>query len=278
LNLNWYQSILYGLVSGLTEVFPVSSQAHRFLMQKLFGVTGEPGLMRLLIDLGILAALYYACQNHIIRIIRARRLARVPKRRRKRPLDTRSLMDFSMLRTMLIPVILVICFYGKIRTFQVGMIWIAAALLVNGFILYIPQFFPSGNRDSRNSSRVHALLTGLGGAASFVPGISGIGTATSVGSLCGIDRVYCLNMTLLMNMAVYIGMILFDVIGIVTNGIDSVGFSGLITYFLTAVAAFGSATGAIKVMRYFASEIGYTLFAYYCWGVALFTFIMNLMV
>ena len=94
---NWFESILFGLISGLTDILPVSAQAHKLVLQKVFGVNYEPDLMRLLIHMAILLALYFSCSPVITKISRARRLARVPKKRRKRPLDTKSLMDFRLL-------------------------------------------------------------------------------------------------------------------------------------------------------------------------------------
>ena len=38
MDLNWLQSIIYGFVSGLMDILPVSAQAHRALLLKLFGV------------------------------------------------------------------------------------------------------------------------------------------------------------------------------------------------------------------------------------------------
>ena len=59
--------------------------------------------------------------------------------------------------------------------------------------------------------------------------------------------------------------------------IGMLSFSMFVSYILAAVAAFGTATLGIKVMRGLASDTGYSCFAYYCWGLALFTFIMNLL-
>ena len=106
MDLNWLQSIVYGLTSGLMDILPVSSQAHRLLLLKLFGADGRSDLLYLLIHLGIVAGLYINCTGHLIRMARASRLSRIPKRKRKRPLDVKSLMDLSMLKTMLIPVVL----------------------------------------------------------------------------------------------------------------------------------------------------------------------------
>ena len=276
MELNWLEGILYGLFSGLTEILPVSAYAHKLLMLKIFGETEEPALMALLIHLGVLAALYYACQNHIIRILRAMRLARVPKRKRKRPLVTKSLMVFLLLRTMCIPVIVAFCFYNKLEPLRGNLIWMAVFVMINGFILYLPQFFPGGNKDCRTLSRVEGLLIGLGGAITILPGTSGIAGATSVGSLCGEDRTYSLNMILLLGIGIVAGYVALDVIQLVSVGAGGIRFGTLVSYILAAAAAFGGATAGIKILRRMAPEVGFAPFGLDCWGVSLFTLVLNL--
>lgn len=274
MDLSWYESILYGLISGLTEFLPVSAQAHKLLLLKFFGLKSEPGLLRLLVHLSMLGALYYQCQPQIVKILRARSLSRIPKRRRKRPLDTKSLMDFSLWKTMLIPIIVGFLFYGKASSLHSSLSLMAIFLFINGIILYVPQFLPGSNKDSRSLSRVEGLLMGLGGAATVLPGISGIGTAVSVGSVCGVERSYCLNMALLMHLGVIVGLIVYDIIGF---SLGVLSFGVIISYILAAAAAFLGTSLGIKIMRRMAVNNGYASFAYYCWGVALFTFILNLM-
>ena len=182
MDLNWFESFLYGLFSGLTDILPVSAEAHRILMLKCFGIQSHTELMKLFAHLGVFGAMYFSCRKQIVRIHRARRLARVPKRRRRRPLDTRSLMDFSLLRTMLIPVILGFFLNRYTEPLKEKLIWIAALLFLNGIILYIPQFFSTGNRDSRMLSRVEGLLVGLGGALGILPGISCLSLSVATAS------------------------------------------------------------------------------------------------
>ena len=277
MNSSWILTMIYGLISGLTEILPVSSQAHRMLILKLLGENQQSELLTLLIDLGVLAALYMGCQTNIVRIMRARRLAQIPKSRRKRPLDTKSLMDYRMLRTMLVPVVIVFFFYQKLDNLVSSMLVVALLLLLNGIILYIPQFLPGSNRDSRTLSRIQGFLVGLGGSLSVIPGLSGVGAAMSIGSVCGMDRTYALNMTLMMDIAVSVGIVIFDFLALVSSGVGVFGFGILVSYILAALAAFGAATLGIKVMRMLAPNIGYSLFAYYCWGLAMFTFILNLL-
>ena len=277
MDLNWFESIIYGLFLGLTDILPVSAQAHKLLLLKLFGVKNEPGLMRLLIHMSVLGALYYNCLPQIVKILRAKSLSRIPKRRRKRPLDTKSLMDFSLWKTMIIPVILSFFLYEKASVLHNKLSLMAIFLFINGLILYVPQYLPGSNKDSRTLSRVEGLLMGLGGAVSILPGISAIGAAVSVGSVCGVDRSYGLGMAMLMNLAISVGLIVMDVIGLVSNGIGYLTFGIIVSYLLSAVAAFLGTTLGIKLMRKLAVSSGYAGFAYYCWGVALFTFILNLM-
>lgn len=278
MDFTWLESTLFGLLSGLTDILPVSTQAHRMIMLKLFGVTREPVLMRLLINIGIFAALYYNCQTHIIRMGRARRLSKVPKRKRKRPLDTRSLMDLSLWKTMLIPVILAFLFYDKVSGLGSNMIVLAGFLFLNGIILYVPQFLPGGNKDSRMLSRVEGLLIGLGGGLSVFPGISAVGAGLSIGSVCGIDRAYGLTMVLLMNLGVTVGLMVFNIISIATIGLGVISFGIVVKYILSGAAAFAGTMLGIRIMRQLAANVGYSVFAYYCWGIALFTFVLNLIV
>ena len=81
MELNWLQSILFGLVSGAADIIPVSGQAHRLLLLKFFGVNQLPNLLALLLHLSVAAALYLSSQGQFVRMNRARALARIPKKK-----------------------------------------------------------------------------------------------------------------------------------------------------------------------------------------------------
>ena len=276
MELSWLESSIYGLIYGLLDMIPVSAQAHSILLLKFFGVKASPDIMNLLIHMAIFFALYHSSQTQIIRMRRACALARVPKRKRKRPLDVRSMMDWSMLKTMLIPTV----FGVYLRQYTTGMysklMLVSLFLFLNGLILYVPQFFPTSNRDSRTLSRVEGLLMGLGGIVSAVPGISAVGSATSLASVCGVDRTYGLNMVLMMHMGVTVGLMVYDVMGIAANGAGTLSFLILVRYLFSAAAAFCGAMLGIKWMRHLAAGHGFSIFGVYCWGLALFAFILNL--
>ena len=277
MNLTWLESIVYGLISGIADIFPVSATGHRMLLLKIFGETKDLDLMRMFVHLGIFCAILLHCQPHIVRFLRAKRLSRVPKRRRKRPLDTKSLMDYSLWKTMLVPVILSMFLYSQVEALSERIIWVAVFMLVNGLILYIPQFLPGSNKDSRTLSRVEGLLMGLGGLAAVLPGVSAVGSAASIGAVCGVDRGYGFTMALLMNLGVNIGLVVLDLIAVFSVGLSGLYFALILRCLVTGIAAFVGAYLSIQLLRRFIGEHDYTGFAYYCWGLALFTFILNLM-
>lgn len=276
--MNWFQCLIFGLFSGFSDVLPVPAQAHKAILMKIFGVYEEAPLLRLMIHVAILAALYYSCSNQIQRMIRQLKLSRIPKKRRKRPLDVRTLMEFKVLRMMVIPVLASLLFYNRTVVWGTQLQLMAIFLLINGVILYLPSLLPSGNKDARSMSALDSLLVGLGGAASIIPGISSVGGATAVASICGAERIFALNLTYLMHMVLTVALIGFDFAAAFAAGLSSVNFTVFTTYALAAATAFAGTYFGVRVMRLLAVNIGYSIFALYSLGAALISFVLYLMV
>ena len=117
---------------------------------------------------------------------------------------------------------------------------------------------------------------GLGGAASVLPGISSMGTMCSVGSVCGAERSYILNISLLMQMLITAGLMFFDFISLFTVGFGIAGFGEFLACLLAAGAAFLGTHFGIKIMRAMAANIGYGIFAFYSVGLAMMAFVLYL--
>ena len=276
MDLTWLQSLVLGAVSGFTEILPVSAQAHRLLLRKLFGTQAVSEITLLLVHVGILAAVYLCCQNQILRIARAVKLSKIPKKKRKRPLDALSLLDFSLFKSMALPLVIALIFMNKIMKLENNLVLVSVFLIANGIILYVPQFFATGNKDARMLSRIEGLLIGLGCATSALPGISGIGAAFSVASICGVDHTYALNMSLLLEIVLLTGLIVMDIMTIVTTGLIGLSFWSILISILAAAAAYGTTILAIRCLRKIASEYGLVPFSYYCWVAALFSLMLTM--
>lgn len=274
----WIQSLLYGLISGLTDILPVSAQAHKTIFFKLIGQSNEPGILRFMTHLAILCALFSANSSQLIRMRRHIKLSQIPKRRRKYPLDVNCLMDVSLLKTAMIPLI-----FGLIVSFGTSK-WnnslpvCAVFLLVNAVILFLPNILRSGNKDARSMTPLDGIAIGLGGAAGFLPGISSVGTAASVSMLRGADRTYAINMALIFQMGVTMGLMLLDIISIVSGSAGAFTLGIFLKYLVVCVGAFVGTLGAVRLVRAVVERSGFQWFACYSLGASLFAFILYLCV
>lgn len=275
MDLSWFQSLIIGLISGVAEVLPVSARAHRLLFLKMFGLREEGAVLLLMVHISVAAALYFSCRSHIVRMIRAQRVARVPKKRRKRPLDGEGLSDFSLLKTAVIPVILAFLLYSKISVLVGKPVYISALLLINGIILYVPQYLPGSNKTSGSMTRIDALYFGLGGALATLPGISCVGSTVSIASIRGMDLKKALDLGLLLNIPMNLGFAVYDLIRLFGNG-ASVTFSQLLTGLLAGMVAFAGVIFGVRMLRKIVENMGYSVFAFYSWGLALLSFILFL--
>jgi len=276
LELSFLENLILGLISGFAEVLPVSAQAHRLVLLKVLGTQGESAVLRLMIHLGTAGALYFYSKGQIVRMLRARRLVRVPKNRRKRPLDTEALMDFSLLKFALIPVILAFIGYGKLSFLSRNLAYVAALLLINGIILYVPQYLPGSNKSSASLSRVDSLYFGLGGVLGMLPGVSAIGSAVSIGSVRGMDLEKAFSFALLLNIPVNLGFAVFDLLELLGAGAGSLAFSALMYALFAGAAAFVGLILGIHLVKKITSNVGYSVFGFYSWGAALLTFLLYL--
>lgn len=276
MNINWQDSLLYGLVSGLTEFLPVSSQAHGALFRKLLGISGNIAVLQLLMHLAALLALYTATSGYLRGLHREMKLAAVPRRRRKRYPDIRSILDVQLIRTAFYPLVLGFFFYPLARNHLEKLYMAAVFLMLNGCILLIPQLLPTGNKDSRSMTRLDGVLMGLGSALAVIPGVSRMATTTTVLSARGADRSQALNWALLLSipaLAFYVG---FDVYDIAVSGLAIASVRDVFVCVLGAAGTYCGAYGGILLMRFLAVNAGFSGFAYYSWGAALFTFIQFL--
>lgn len=267
--MEWLLSIVYGLVSGLTQFLPVSSGAHGAIVLRIFGSQTGSGLLSLLTRLGCLLALLVCCRGQFAKLRRDRR----PDRHR-RSADKRAVFTMRLQRTALIPLIFCWLFYNRASALSGRLNLVAIFLVLNGVLLFLPQLFPSANKDARSVSRLDGVLLGLGAGASVIPGISHMGAVLSLGSLRGMSREFSLNFALLISVPVLILGILGDLLAIVAGGLSAFDAVLLVRCLLAGVMGFLGSCCGISIMRLLAVKVGYSAFAYYSWGAALFAFIL----
>ena len=273
--MDWLWTVLYGFVAGLAEFLPLSSPAHQSISVAIFGLTEAAPLRQFLIRTACLAGLISSCGTQINKLRRDGHLAKQPARRRKRPVDSRSIATIRLLNTAVFPLIIGLAFYRRATMWVDSLAMVTIFLLINGILLFLPQYIPSGNKDGRTLTRLDSLLIGLSGALSVFPGISRMSAIHFAASARGADKNYALQFALYLSVPALIVMLIFDAVAIFA-GIEALSFVVILQYLLAMAAAYFGSTFAISVMRSLAARTGYAGFAFYCWGMALISMILYL--
>ena len=123
-------------------------------------------------------------------------------------------------------------------------------------------------------SRLDAVLLGIGNGLSVIPGFSRIGVSTSLAIARGAPPQNAYKWSLLLSIPMLAAFVLLDLVGVVTGGLGQLDFSFILQCIMCGCAAYLGASGGIWVMRNLVYQRGIENFSYYCWGAALFTFIL----
>lgn len=99
----------------------------------------------------------------------------------------------------------------------------------------------------------------------------------SVGLMKGCERSYILDMAMLASLPILLGLMVVDGIAWAMSGLVISGVAWI--YLLTAsAAAFGGAWLGMVIMRFLSVKSNFYGFAYFNWGLALFSFLVYLMI
>ena len=277
MELNWLQSLVFGLVSGLTDLLPLSSQAHQTILLKFFGQTGGIPVTRLVIHLASALTILVCMRGRLGQIRRQLRLLRMPKRRRNRPVDVSVLMDLRILRTALVPMLAMLLLYGVTRRWN-GLLVLAGLSLCNAAVLYLPSLLPTADKDSRLVTPMESLYMGLGAGAGILPGVSSMGVGYSVGILHGIDKKYILHLAIFMHLVISAGRIFYDVLDLISTGVAAPGVWEILGWAAAGAAAVAGTVMAMRMLDRVGPRKDLTGFAFYSFGMALLAFILYLVV
>ncbi len=271
--LNWLQSLFLGLVTGFAELLPISSDAHLLLLVQMFGSLENVGVYRLFCHLGILAALIVVCRPQLNKFRRQRMLTN--GRHSVRQLDMSTLLDRKILKVAAVPMALCYVAWQFLDFDSSSLLFVSLMLVINGAILYIPQFLPQGNKESLSISGLDSVLTGFAGGLSVIPGISRLGTMASMLRIRGALGEYAVNLSLLLCIPALIITLFLDIFALFASPV-AFSFAMFGTGLLSAIASLSGAYFGALLMRFLSVRIGFSGFAYYNWGAALFAFIIFL--
>ena len=201
-----FESLILGLVQGLTEFLPVSSSGHLVIAEGLFGISSNDIIFEVLVHFGTLIAVLLYFRKNVYRMIAAVLTASFDKSARSQNPDLK-IAIYIIIGT--IPAVIIgLLFKGYIVDAFNSPRWAAGMLLVTALILFSTKWV-SDHSNLLNSSR--SLVIGLAQAVAIMPGLSRSGSTISIGMWLGINKSEAAEFSFLLSIPAIAGATILEI-------------------------------------------------------------------
>lgn len=246
------ESIVLGLIQGLTEFLPVSSSGHLELAKTILGDTSVPEE-----SLTFTVVLHFATALSTMVIFR-KEIAEIFKGLLQFKWNEQTQFSLKIIASMVPAVIVGLLFEEELEAFFGGKILLVGAmLLVTAVLLLLAD---KAKNTDKKVSFTNAIIIGLSQAIAMLPGISRSGATISTSVLLGVDRTKAARFSFLMVVPLIFGKVAKDLMSGDISFSNS-EFAPLATGFLAAfVSGLLACTWMISLVK--KSKLSY--FAIYC--------------
>ncbi|MBR5217885.1 MAG: undecaprenyl-diphosphate phosphatase [Oscillospiraceae bacterium] len=274
--MTYFSAFLLGLVQGVAEFLPISSSGHLAIAQNLLGMKAAgsvPEFFDVLLHLGTLVAVFAAYWQEICDmvaeffrgtrdVIRGTTPVPVPPARR--------LIVLIVIATL--PLFAVLPIRDAVQGLSDNMMFIGAALIATGFLLFGSDMMRKGKKTEKNATWVDALIVGVGQAIATMPGISRSGMTITAGCFAGFERKFAVRFSFLMSIPAILGANILSIGDAIAVGIN---WAEVPMYLVGVATAAVVGYLCIRLLKMIADKGKFGFFAYYCWAVGLLTLVLN---
>lgn len=207
--MSWLESLILGLVQGLTEFIPISSTAHLVIVGTLFGVVdpndleGSKGFTAFMatIQLGTLAAVLAYFRDDIKRTLQHWFSENLGSGKRSFAQQTPESRLGWLVAIGTVPIVVVgLVFKGVIEggfTKELGVI--AVSLIVVGLLLVLVERMAKYTRSTSDLGIVDAVVIGSAQCLALIPGSSRSGTTMLAALFRGMTREHAARFSFLLS-------------------------------------------------------------------------------
>jgi undecaprenyl-diphosphatase len=254
--MNIIETVILGLVQGLTEFIPVSSSGHLVILQQLFSGASDHTFLEF-INIGTILALIVFFRKRIVAIGR----------------DVVVNKKYTLARNIIItalPAGIVgysLSDFIDNTPFFGSIIVVMVALAVVGVVMIFLEHLPraSTTRDGGELSARRALLIGIAQTFALVPGVSRSGSTIIAGRLAGLGPAMAAEYSFLASLPIMLGVTLKLFL---TASDRAYFFDNLPMLTVSNLVAFVSGLAAVGFLMRFLSQHSLAVFGWYRIGLA----------
>ena len=274
--MTFLSSFLLGLVQGIAEFLPISSSGHLAIAQNLLHIEGAgsvPEFFDVLLHLGTLIAVFAAYWKDICEMVVEffRGIGDLAHRSTPSPVPpARRLILLIIVGTL--PLFAVLPIRKAVQGLGDNMVFVGAALIVTGFLLFLCDRVRKGHKTERSATWLDALLVGVGQAVATLPGVSRSGMTITAGCFVGYERRFAVRFSFLLSIPAVLGANILSIGDAVKAGING---AEVPMYLVGVVTAAVVGYLCIRLLKYVADKGRFGAFAYYCWAVGILTLVLQ---
>jgi undecaprenyl-diphosphatase len=240
------QSIVLGIVQGLTEFLPISSSAHQRIVPALLGWEDPGAAFTAVTQLGTEAAVLIYFRRDLWRIAtKWLRALRDPGLRG----DPDVRMGWFIIVATLPIGVLGFIFRDQIETGARDLVLIGSVLIIFALILGYADRVGRRDRELAQLSVRDGILIGLAQSLALVPGVSRSGATMSAGLLLGLKREAAARFSFLLAIPAVVASGLFELKDVISG--DKGGLGSAVNVGVSTLVAFVVGYAAIAwLLRY----------------------------
>ncbi len=254
--MTFFQSVVLGIIQGLTEFLPISSSGHLVFAQKVFNIK-EALTFDVLVHLGTLVAVVAVFQEDIISIL-------------KRPWQRLTLL---IIVATIPTVVLGIAFKDFFENLFESGKTLGVEFIATGLIIWFADRVKEKQKGIDEISYTDAAFVGLMQGIAILPAISRSGLTIAGALFRGINRETAARFSFLVSIPAIAGAALLDLKELVTQGLPP-GMG--LPYLAGPLAAAVSGYLAIKFMIRILQIGSIKGFAYYVWALGALVIVLQL--
>lgn len=252
--MNWYEALIFGLVQGLTEFLPVSSDGHLEIVKYLFGGIEESFLFSVAVHGATVLSIIAVFWKDIIHLL---------KGVFKFTMNEETVYVLKLFVSM-IPVAIV----GFTLRDQVEKLFVADMDITGSFLLVSALFLTLGHFAKKREKPITyggAFIMGIAQALAVLPGLSRSGSTISTGLMLGNSKNELARFSFLMVIVPIIGANFVQVITTESAAVNVVLFPLILATVAAFVSGYVACRWMISIVR--KGKLGW--FALYCFFVGL---------
>ena len=196
------QAVVLGAVQGLSELLPISSSAHLYLVPTLLGWPYAGVAFDVAMHAGTLLALVLAFLDDWLKL--ASGIFAPDEVRRT---EARNL--FGMIVVATVPGLIAGKVIGELEERLRSVPLQATTLLVFGLLLWAADHFSRRHRDDRAPGWGTALFVGFAQCLALVPGVSRSGVTMTAARTAGLSRIAAARFSFMISMPITLAAVLY---------------------------------------------------------------------